>query len=501
VDGARQRRVQRAVGTLLDLTGPAAFTPAGLLFAAQRRAFSDRSRWKAYICSRQAGKSTLDAIELLSNAVVDNPGTDAVFVAPTLGQAKKIIWRDLLELNKAHGLRGRANGTDYIIAFPNGSTVQLRGVQDRSDIEWFRGQRLSLVIIDEAQSIGAHLRELIWDVLRPTLMRHRGRVVLTGTVGLVAAGFWHDVVTGRVPGWSPHTWYLPDNPHIPDAAAEMADFATQLGGEMSPAEVEQHGGLREAGEHHPKYVREILCRWVRDDSVLVYKIDRDRNTFAALPDGEPSGCVVAGDLGTRDFSAVVTIQWWDADPAFYVTDEHIVKTNDGRTAVDLEDVRLAIDERIERYSPDRVVLDEGGLGLMVAETLRRRYAMPVEPAQKMAAGGVTGQMDMLNTDIARGRLRCGAESRFLDAAAALQWDPAAAKKGMRKLLGHEPDVAAALRYGWFLAQQIHTRPPGPQLSPDDARRAKLIAELDARAARIADWQGGMSEDLAALTGN
>lgn len=456
----------------------AKFQPSRVLFPAQQRAHADTSRWKALICSRQAGKSTFDAFELLKNAVVDCPGTDAVFVAPTFGQARNIIWRDLLALNEAYDLGGKSNETSCTITWPNGSTIQLRGVSDRADIEWFRGRRFSLAIIDEAQSIGAHLRELIWDVLRPTLMRYHGRVVLSGTVGLVAAGFWHDVVTGKIPGWSVHTWYLTDNPHIPDAAAEMADFAAQLG-----------------GVDNPKYVREILCRWVRDDSTLVYRIDPPKNTWLQLPPGKASGCVVAGDLGTRDFSAVVSLKWWDDDPAFYVTREKV------RTGCDLEDVRQELETAIAEDDPDRIVLDEGGIGLMVAETLRRRYSMPVEPAQKMAAGGVTGQMDLLNTDIVRGRVKCQVPSRFLDSAAALQWDQDAAAKGLRKLDGHEPDVCAALRYGWYIAQQIHLWAPPVPKTEKQSRYEQIARELEERAASgvdEGDYDSAMAGDLAAL---
>jgi hypothetical protein len=450
-----------------------AFDLAAILFPRQLAAVTDPARWKAYLCSRQSGKSTADCVELLHNAVVGAPGTDAVFVAPTLGQARKIIWRDLLAYNDRYQLGGEPNATSYTLTFPNGSTIQLRGVQDRADIEWFRGQRFSLVVIDEAQSIGAHLRELLWDVLRATLMKHHGRAVLTGTVGLVSAGYWYEVTNGLIPDWKVHSWSILDNPHIPDAAAEMADFARQLG-----------------GENHPKFQREMLCRWVRDANQLVYQIDADRNTYVALPDGKPDGCVLGVDLGSRDATSLVVIVWWDGDPCLYVADEA------AQTGFDLEDVRQAIEKRIERWNPDRIVIDEGGLGLMMADTLRRRHALPVEPAQKMAAGGVIGQMDMLSTDLIRGRLKCPPRSRFLDAASALQWDQEARARGERRLGGHEPDVCAALRYAWFVAQQLHLWEP-PALVHD--RRARLIAEMEARALLVQEEPGDwMGRDLAEL---
>src|SRR5258707_10566474 len=131
------------------------------------------------VTSRRAGKTTACAFHLLHTAL-NNPNSLCVYITLARTNAKGIIWPVLHELNRTYKLGGIANESDLIFRFPNGARVWASGAATSVEIDRFRGHAFKLVYIDEAQSFGNHLHNLIDDVLRFAVMDYRGQIRMIG---------------------------------------------------------------------------------------------------------------------------------------------------------------------------------------------------------------------------------------------------------------------------------------------------------------------------------
>ena len=64
----------------------------------QQKVFADKARFKVVVAGRRCGKSKLAAMLLLIKGLECPAGSHVMYVAPTQGQARTIIWQMLLEL-------------------------------------------------------------------------------------------------------------------------------------------------------------------------------------------------------------------------------------------------------------------------------------------------------------------------------------------------------------------------------------------------------------------
>ncbi|MDQ3023242.1 MAG: hypothetical protein M3R04_02475, partial [bacterium] len=63
----------------------------------------DTSRFRVAVCSRRAGKTVACAVTLIERAV-QFPGTNHLYITLSRINAKRIVWRQLLDLNRGHAL-------------------------------------------------------------------------------------------------------------------------------------------------------------------------------------------------------------------------------------------------------------------------------------------------------------------------------------------------------------------------------------------------------------
>lgn len=106
----------------------------------------NRARFKVLVWHRKAHKTTLAWNELLrwANAV---KGT-YWYVAPFLGQAKKIVWQDP-EMGAKYcppEIWDKRNSSESYITFPNGSIIYMMGANDPQGL---RGPNPRGVVLDE----------------------------------------------------------------------------------------------------------------------------------------------------------------------------------------------------------------------------------------------------------------------------------------------------------------------------------------------------------------
>jgi hypothetical protein len=96
-----------------------------------------------------------------------------MYVAPTQGQARVIIWQVLMELGRDVIASSHVNNSE--ITLVNGAVIYVRGA-DRPDT--LRGVSLTYVVLDEY----ADMKPLVWEqVIRASLSDRRGRAMFIGT--------------------------------------------------------------------------------------------------------------------------------------------------------------------------------------------------------------------------------------------------------------------------------------------------------------------------------
>jgi hypothetical protein len=66
----------------------------------QKKVFSDDTRFKVIVAGRRCGKSRLSAVALLVEGLRCPQGSAVMYVAPTQGQARQIIWDLLMDLGR-----------------------------------------------------------------------------------------------------------------------------------------------------------------------------------------------------------------------------------------------------------------------------------------------------------------------------------------------------------------------------------------------------------------
>ena len=139
----------------------------------QQEVFKDTTRFKVIAAGRRCGKSRLSAVTLLIEGINCPEGSAVMYVAPTLGQARTIIWDLLNELGRPIIKSAHINNLE--ITLVNGRKILVRGADNPDSL---RGVSLSYLVMDEVAFIKAE----IWEkVLRAALSDKKGRAMFIST--------------------------------------------------------------------------------------------------------------------------------------------------------------------------------------------------------------------------------------------------------------------------------------------------------------------------------
>ncbi len=365
------------------------FDPQHFLFDKQLGFVSDPHPFKVAVCSRRSGKTVACAADLIDKATSQS---DVVCLYITLSRnnAKKIIWPEIQKINRAYSLKGEEDQTELSMRFPNGSIIYLSGAKDASEIQKFRGLPIKLVYIDECQSFREYIRDLIDDILAPALMDYAGSICLIGTPAPVPTGFFYECSV-QTETWSKHAWNFFDNPFIP----QKAQLSHQ-------ALLDRELARRGVGLDDPSIQREWFGRWSLDLDSLLLHYNSDKNDYATLPVGGWT-YLMGIDLGYIDADAIAVLAWSEADPSTYLIEE-LVHPKQGLT-----ELAQQISYLQSKYQCAKMVIDEGGLGKKIAEELRRRFHIPVQPADKARK---MENVALLNDALRTGRFKAKKNSRF-----------------------------------------------------------------------------------------
>lgn len=139
----------------------------------QKEVFTDPHRFKVIAAGRRCGKSRLSAVTLLVEALNCPKGSSVMYVAPTLGQARTIIFDLLQELGRPIIKSAHINNLE--ITLVNDIKILVRGADNPDSL---RGVSLTYLVMDEVAFIKAE----IWEkVLRAALSDKKGRAMFIST--------------------------------------------------------------------------------------------------------------------------------------------------------------------------------------------------------------------------------------------------------------------------------------------------------------------------------
>ena len=182
----------------------------------QQEVFADQTRFKVVAAGRRCGKSRLAATTLLIEALRCPAGSAVLYVAPTNGQARQIIWNVLMELGREVIQSSHINNQDIVMI--NGATIYVRGA-DRPDT--LRGVSLTYAVLDEV----ADIKQEAWEqVIRASLSDKKGRAMFIGTPK--GRNFFYDLyklgLSGEDTDWKSWHFTTQDNPLIDPTEVESA---------------------------------------------------------------------------------------------------------------------------------------------------------------------------------------------------------------------------------------------------------------------------------------
>lgn len=379
---------------------PVPFRVENFCFKEQIAFINDPSPFKTAVCSRRSGKTISCAADLISTALA-HPRRVSLYITLSRLNAKRIIWGDLLEINRNYRLNATSNESELSLKFPNGSVIYLSGAKDRSEIEKFRGLAIMKCYIDECQSFRPYIQTLIDDVISKALFDYNGTLCLIGTPGPVPAGYFYDCSLSKE--WSHHSWTMFENPWLQVKSGKTPK-------ELLERELKRKG----ISVEDATIQRECFAKWVIDLNALVFRYNAFINGYRTTPQSaEKWDYVVGVDLGYHDSDAIAVIGWNPKVKDSYLVKE-IVNPKQGIT-----ELASQLDAVIKEYDPLKVVMDTGGLGKKIAEEIQRRYAIPVHAAEKTRKFEF---IELLNDAMRNKRFYAKADSRFASDCSLIEWD-------------------------------------------------------------------------------
>ena len=183
----------------------------------QQEVFADPTRFKVIPAGRRVGKSQFAAWKLILEGLANTiTNAQVLYVAPTQGQAREIMWDMLLDLGKDVIKGFHVNNLQ--ITLINGTKISLKGA-DRP--ETMRGLKVAFLVLDEY----ADMKPEVWEqILRPALSDLQGDAVFIGTP--MGRNHFFELYQyaelGNDPEWIGYTFTTYDNPTIPKKEIEAA---------------------------------------------------------------------------------------------------------------------------------------------------------------------------------------------------------------------------------------------------------------------------------------
>lgn len=405
-----------------------------LAFPEQDRFVTDTNRYIAALCTRRAGKTTALALRFI-RTMKEYPGCMCRYIALTRDSAKDIMWGVLHEVSERFELDAHFTESNLTMTLQNGSKLRLFGADMKNFINRLKGAKSPGVAIDEAQDFGTHITQLVDDVLTPTLADFPNSwIALTGTPGPIPAGLFFDITEKENAGYSVHKWSLYQNPYMPDPKKFVEDLRRKKAWD----------------ENHPTFLREYRGIWTLDQEALFIRYNEKINHYDSLPNGKYE-YILGVDLGIRDADALALLAWSDRSPVIYLVEEKIT------TGQDITALTEQINGFLKRYEISKIIVDEGALGKKIAEEIRRRKGIPVQPADKARK---IENAAFLNDWLRQGHFKARRDSRFAKDSRLIQidYDKSTSDRLILKK-GYHSDIIDSVLYAFKESPAFAYEPP------------------------------------------
>ena len=140
----------------------------------QREVFADHARFVVIVAGRRCGKTRASAVRLIVKGLeCRHEDATVLYVAPTYGMAKTLMWDLLVRL--AFKVTKKSNVNDGELTLINGVKIRIRG-SDNPDA--LRGMKVYDAVLDEFKDIKVQVWE---EIIRPSLSDLKGGAMFIGT--------------------------------------------------------------------------------------------------------------------------------------------------------------------------------------------------------------------------------------------------------------------------------------------------------------------------------
>lgn len=450
----------------------------GDLFPEQRAFVLDPSKRLAALCTRRAGKTVAltarHAVRCLSR-----PRQFTVHVVQKMTSAAyKAIRRELLAFNEKWNIGGHWNYSESTFFWPNGSKTWVTSADTEDRVEGLRGEAYDEGALDESASFGEHFENMVKEALLPAIRGRGAPLVLAGTPGRVARGFFYDVTTNP-DGWRLHQWSFQQNPFLHPSMKDIQAI------------------IREdkfAGIHDPRFRREYMGEWVADDGMQVYQFLRGRNEYDISEGPEfdkyiehlrQEGAIflLGADLGVKDATALVACAYLPHDETFYVLQQF------QRSYMSIEELGTLINAWHQRYRFTAKVCDSGALGLWIVRELNSRYLTGLLASEKREKAS---NIEVMNSDLLAGRVKIGRGTPLGKEWQDLLWEDKDKRKEDPRFNNHLSD---ACLYAWrrsrhylATAKIIEPEQGSKEWFDNEARKAELRIALQGPGSSLPWWE-------------
>lgn len=405
----------------IRITSRPAFRLEDFLFKEQLALALDPAKFATAVCSVRAGKTVTCAADLIATSLA-TPGFVCLYITLARSSAKRIIWPDLHKINREYELGGTPNESDLSFKFPNGSIIYCSGASDATEIEKFRGlSNVALAYIDESQAFRSHIKELVEEILIKRLYDTNGRLRLIGTPGPIPGGYFYEA--SQSSQWAHHAWTLHANPWI---ERKSGCTVQQL--------IQQDCDRKGVTLDDPSIQRECFGRWVLDTNSLLLQYEAAKNDYTELPRGSYT-YILGMDFGFEDADSFSVLGWLEGSPDTYLVEELIAEKQT------YEQMVANFDTLNRKYPLSYVEADPGGGGKKLIESLKGRYPIPFNVADKQAKIANYG---LLNNALRNGRFKAKKTSRFAQDCNLLEKDRDKSTPDKTVVKGHSDAVDSVL---------------------------------------------------------
>lgn len=424
-------------------------------FAQQLQFIDNPAKRKVLCTTRRSGKSTATAFYLINEALL-NPRSKLLYVHLTKNEAKTTMWSDIFEtVFLKLGIKADLVGLE--IRFENGSIIYLTGIDATPrEMDKLRGKKYRLAVIDECQSFSQDLKQLINQVLGPTLADANATICLCGTPGnQMGEHFWWQVnrPDSNEKGWTFFHWSWQDNPHVKVNMQKHVD------------EMLFNDPLT---KKTPWFRQEYLGEWVPETDARVYRSE-SVNYIDKLPEGFLKGAtyILSIDLGYVDATAFIV----SAYNKSFNKNLYIIESNK-QSGLNITAVANVIKSYRTKYNFITIVVDAANL--QCVEEMRQIHALPLFAAEK---AGKEAHIALLNSDFITQNVCILKHSNqeLIKELNTLIWDIKALVRGKHKEDATKDNhLTDALLYGHHASRHYWYKPTELDIDPEE----KILRQIE-----------------------